>query len=543
MKKLALWVGSWVWAASCFAGPQVGTLAEIQGEVQIFSFPSAKILEGPAPHVKFEGMYYSASDGKVGDRIEKGSVVRTSPDAKALIIFDNGDQFHVAPATSFRVTWDKDTDDAHSEMEIRYGKLRAVIEKRGPRSRFKIRTQAAVIGVRGTDFFVAVGDEVTETATLRGSVEVVPQIHGEAEAAPKAEFVNTGQTASVSKTGQVEFHPTTQDEFKAVTRNSEIAPTQAQQTPPEVAEKIHTLQEAASATTLKDIRNADPELAGKFEAAPASATVMNQAVVAQLEQKAPSDQHPPGPIANIALEKGENKTVEKVEEGPHVLPSHRLWVGIRFGTGPTHADVNGTTTASYGGPCGGNNQPPCTSNIYNNGSTNGTQIALQAQYGLFSDFSVLGEFLPYVSDGAVGNFGVQSYCFGPGPCNNGYNGFDEVELKSVRFNGLFVWSPALFGSQRFGLDLGAGPGINILTRARYPHNNQPDITDSFNKLSLLINAGAGLHERIGDNWKVLAQFRWAHSLTNMVNSSGVFVDGSSFKILESSVGVALQYGL
>lgn len=553
MRKTALILLIGFWSTSSYAGPQVGTLTGVEGSVQIYSHPSASGLEGPSPHVKYEGIYYSVVDGKIGDRVEKGNILRTRPGAKALIIFDNGDQYHIAPATAFRVDWDHDAAISHPEMELRYGKIRFVIAKGGPRSNFHVRSRAATLGVRGTDFFVAVDDDVMETATLRGAVEVqplaAPQQPGvPPAAAPKAEIVAAGQTASATPAQPVELHKITQDELRSVARNTEIHPeAPAASTPPEVVEKIHELEAAAATSTLKDIKIATPALAAKLEPTQPEVSTLNRAVVADLEPKADTEKRPVGPIADVGLEKGEsNAAAEKkevVEEAPHMLPSHKLWVGIRGGTGPTHADVGSGSTVS--GNLGPNPCTNCANSAYNDGSRNGGQLTLQAQYELSSQFSVLGEYLPIVGDGAEGQFGPMSNCQGSGPCN-GFNMFDEIDLRSMRLNAWAKWNPSLFGSQGFGLDLGVGPGINFLLSAKYPHygsnGSGMDISSSFNTVALMLSGSIGLHERLGDNFKILVDYRFTHGLTNMVNSSGVFLEGSSFRIEENSVGLALQYG-
>src|SRR4051794_14863358 len=83
---------------SAWAGPQVGTLTQTEGSVQLFSHPSKDGVAGPPPHAKFEGTYYSVKDAQTGDRLEQGNILRTQPGGRARVIFDNGDQFHVAPA-------------------------------------------------------------------------------------------------------------------------------------------------------------------------------------------------------------------------------------------------------------------------------------------------------------------------------------------------------------------------------------------------------------------------------------------------------------
>lgn len=64
------------------------------------------------------------------------------------------------------------------ELALSYGKVRTFFKgkaEKGQAARFKVKTPAAVVGVRGTDFYVAYkpNEKVAEQATLTGKVEVV----------------------------------------------------------------------------------------------------------------------------------------------------------------------------------------------------------------------------------------------------------------------------------------------------------------------------------------------------------------------------------
>lgn len=63
-------------------------------------------------------------------------------------------------------------------LNLPYGKVRTLFKgeaKEGQASRFKVKTPAAVVGVRGTDFYVTYkpNEKLAEQATLTGRVEVV----------------------------------------------------------------------------------------------------------------------------------------------------------------------------------------------------------------------------------------------------------------------------------------------------------------------------------------------------------------------------------
>jgi hypothetical protein len=290
------------------AGAQVGTVTLVQGQVKLLTHPG-KTIQGPPPHALFQGLYYSARDAQVGDRLDKGNVIRTFPGAKARIIYDNGDQFHVAPATSFAITWDKDTAEGKPEMTLAYGGARGVIAKGGPRSHFVIRTRTAVMGVRGTDFFIGVDPETgaTETATLRGSVSVASAATPEAPAVE----VKAGQAASVAaplptqatsgtpeqEAPKIEVRKASQQELGAIQKTSEVKPEPVSiatpgAPPTESAKLVEKLEAQAQVATLNDIRIANPELAAKLDKNPEAAgniDALNQASVAELVPEAPKE--------------------------------------------------------------------------------------------------------------------------------------------------------------------------------------------------------------------------------------------------------------
>lgn len=123
--------------AHAHASPQVATLTQVQGETKLFSHPSKK-APAPQPGVTvalYEGEYYNVKDAEVGDKMERGNILRTAPNGKARVVYDNGDQFNVGPGTAYRVQWSEDSAKATTEVALMYGKFRGIIEKGGPRSK------------------------------------------------------------------------------------------------------------------------------------------------------------------------------------------------------------------------------------------------------------------------------------------------------------------------------------------------------------------------------------------------------------------------
>lgn len=291
-----------------------GTITKIEGQVQIFTNPG-KTPQGPAPHAFYEGEYFSVRDAKMGEAVEQGNIVRTSPNGKARIVYDNGDHYSVGPGSAYRVFWgsNKGNDsNANETVNLMYGKVRGVVAKNGPRNKLTVRTHSATMGVRGTDFFVADGGKgaQTEVSVIRGSVAVKANAPKAAKNQPKNVDVKAGMSAEVkaievaAKTEgkkeekpvaapAIEVRQTTKEELVAIQNTSKVeATTEIKR---EIAEaevkKLEQLEKKAVETTLKDIKNHDPKLYAKIDvkdpSAISNADQLNTVSVKKLEEVAP----------------------------------------------------------------------------------------------------------------------------------------------------------------------------------------------------------------------------------------------------------------
>lgn len=277
-----------------WASQQTGTLTQLQGDVKIFSNPSRSV-DGPAPRALFEGEYYSVRPAKIGDQVEQGNILRTAPDAAAKIVFDNGDQFHVGGGTAYRVKWDQDSAQGKTGVQLMHGKLRAVLEKGGPRSRMVIRARGATMGVRGTDFFVS--DEGAkprlEVTVLRGEVQVQPTAP-QAKAIPvKAGFAAVVPRAELKAISAPATAPAptlrraSEAHIRGIQKASQVQDSAAPVSE-EVAEKLKVLEAKAVETTLKDIKVHDPEMYAQIkDRKVASVDELNQQAAEVVAKKAP----------------------------------------------------------------------------------------------------------------------------------------------------------------------------------------------------------------------------------------------------------------
>ncbi|OFZ01754.1 MAG: hypothetical protein A2Z97_07470 [Bdellovibrionales bacterium GWB1_52_6] len=273
------------------AADQVGTVTQLEGDVKLFSEPSKTLQKDdgdPRPRALFQGEYYRVQEVKVGDRINQGNILRTALNGKARVVFDNGDQFHVGPGTSYRIFWDADSAKTNTRLNLVYGKLRGVIAKGGPRSRLQVKTKAATMGVRGTEFFIAENglDGETEISIIRGSVQVQSSANQTKPIELKSGFsanIATGQVTApkeVQESAQmapkpekmvpvIELRKTTQEDLAGIQKSSEIkapeagAPALSQ----EMKTQLASLEKKAIKTTLTDIKTYDPKLYAKLDTA------------------------------------------------------------------------------------------------------------------------------------------------------------------------------------------------------------------------------------------------------------------------------------
>lgn len=278
------------WTHRCLAAdPNAATLTQLEGTVKIFSHPSSSLPKetgNPAhPRVLYEGEYYQVQDAREGNLLERGNIIRTAPDSKARLVYPNGDQINLSPGTAYRVFWDEKASKRTTRIQLMYGKVRGVIEKGGPRSHLIIRTKSAVLGVRGTDFFVAEddSDHTMHVSVIRGSVEVTPQTSN-----AKPMEVAAGFSAEV--TAQVELRRTTQEDLIGIQKSTTVLTKPAAS---QGSEQIEHLEKTAVEMTLKDIRTNDPKLYEALQKKPelklAEMTIadLNAAAVQNLLKDAP----------------------------------------------------------------------------------------------------------------------------------------------------------------------------------------------------------------------------------------------------------------
>lgn len=301
-----------VFSFNSFASDDVASVTQVSGDVRIFSHPG-QTVQGPAPHAKFEGEFFSVRFAEVGDKVEAGNIIRVGITGKARLVYANGDQINVGSGSAYRVQ----KLSGPPTLKLMYGKIRGVISKKGPRRRLRVRTHSATMGVRGTDFFIS--DQGprggTEVSVLRGQVQVEPEVRTEkkvvvnkgfsAAVAPKEEQKKVVQRNAEKKEAEkkagkvlpqlekkvVELRQTNKVDLAVVHRASTIAQEEERQekVDEKTQKKIADLEKKAVEMTLTDIRETDQKLFAKISQKPVQAvSEINSAVVREVFEKAPS---------------------------------------------------------------------------------------------------------------------------------------------------------------------------------------------------------------------------------------------------------------
>jgi len=96
-----------------------------------------------------------------GDRVQQSDVVTTGPDGAVGITFQDNSMMSLGPDSALaldRFRFDTTTHDGAFETSLRRGTLAVksgyIVQQGPPGEAMKVRTPAAVLGVRGTEFVV-----------------------------------------------------------------------------------------------------------------------------------------------------------------------------------------------------------------------------------------------------------------------------------------------------------------------------------------------------------------------------------------------------
>ena len=229
----------------------------------------------------FEKSTYFKRELKKGDRPSNGDVIVTDTSGKVRLIFRNGDQITVTPSTAYKFTWDPATNK-NAVAEILYGDIRAVIQPGGPREGLKVKTKAAVMGVRGTDFYASAwgGAGGSKVAVIRGKVAVAAldtagKTLKETEIpagstgvikptvpVPASAQHDTAKKPTIETPAEVLIQQTSREQLVVIQTDSKVATatTAKSDASDSTKKELAELEKQAVTTTMNDIQKYDPAL-------------------------------------------------------------------------------------------------------------------------------------------------------------------------------------------------------------------------------------------------------------------------------------------
>lgn len=173
--------------------------------VWVFSFTSLALAEAQKVAVVklLRGEVEIVNAGKtqklkVEDWVEDGSVVKTAEKSFVKLVFIDKSQMNVGPSSEMKI--EKFTGKDSGVIDLVKGKIRSQVTKDylqmgQDKSKLFIKTQNAVMGVRGTDFMIATNGKSTSTVLFEGAV-VFNRLDNRAESDSRTleDIVNRGVT-------------------------------------------------------------------------------------------------------------------------------------------------------------------------------------------------------------------------------------------------------------------------------------------------------------------------------------------------------------
>lgn len=163
--------------AAAAPAPAPKPKAEVKPEVQTQAAPvigKVRVIQGSISIVDADGKKTQVTQDT---DLKETQTVETGKDSKALVELDGGNKLHVLPDSAVKVEEFKDQKLASRKalFNLIKGKVRNQVNQKydGSQSYYRVRTRAAVAGVRGTDFLVEHSEDIkmeTKISTFEGKV-------------------------------------------------------------------------------------------------------------------------------------------------------------------------------------------------------------------------------------------------------------------------------------------------------------------------------------------------------------------------------------
>lgn len=286
-----------IYSVTFASSNHVGMIVKKQGAVELLINPSKK-ADG-AGYVLFEKQFYKLKKVRLGTKVTNGSILRTGKGAKVKIVYKNGDQMNIDEGTAYQVMWSSKKVKGKNPgvINLLYGSIRGVVNKKGPRNGVKIKTKQAVMGVRGTDFHVGQqGTSGKSTLTvLRGKVEMSDLKNKRKKVSVAQGFsaeLKPSKTKKASKdnNAKLQVSKTTKNALVKIQKVSSIKQSQKdlKQASKKLKNQIAKLEKTAVENTLSDIKEYDTKLYESLKNKNINdADKINTAVVGKIFKKAP----------------------------------------------------------------------------------------------------------------------------------------------------------------------------------------------------------------------------------------------------------------
>src|SRR5580658_10494131 len=131
----------------------------------------------------------NSQPAKVKDDLQWNDVLKTTHAGRLRAGLDDGSILSLGSDSELRIV-QHDSASQQTSLEMNFGKVRSqVVKITQPGGKFQVTTPNAVIGVIGTDFYVAYGANKTTVICYEGQVSVTPTGNAQAQN-------NSGQTSS-----------------------------------------------------------------------------------------------------------------------------------------------------------------------------------------------------------------------------------------------------------------------------------------------------------------------------------------------------------
>ncbi len=183
--------------------PTVRLMAFVFGMLISLSAFASAVIESVAGDVRAGPSAAASAAVKMGQRIQAGSTVVTGTKSVVILRFDDGQAVVLNDNSEFRVAEYAFSKDAPAKdrfsFELLRGAMRSVTAALTNRNvkAYALRTPASVIGIRGTDFMVAVVNP-TYFSILSGVIEAANTAGAVTFGAGSTGFVATAAALPVS---------------------------------------------------------------------------------------------------------------------------------------------------------------------------------------------------------------------------------------------------------------------------------------------------------------------------------------------------------